>query len=95
MTPNHPTIQLYPLRSPKKDLEMAKVRLKSQSENDPLPCQAVHFTGPSSSEKSGAAMSPCASPVCHAWLIQQTDPDHPIEVGSGVPRTCHWEVGMF
>lgn len=29
-------------------------------------------------------MSPCASPVCHAWLIQQTDPDHPIEVGSGV-----------
>ena len=39
-------------------------------------------------------MSPCASPVCHAWLIQQTDPDHPIEVGSGVPRSWdHWEVG--
>eukprot|EP00435_Cladocopium_sp_Y103_P016465 s1479_g4.t1 len=30
------------------------------------------------------AMSPCASPQCHAWLIQQTNPDHPVEVGSGV-----------
>lgn len=29
-------------------------------------------------------MSPCAMLPCHAWLIQQTNPDHPIEVGSGV-----------
>ena len=29
-------------------------------------------------------MSPCAGPPCHAWLIKQTDPDHAVEVGSGV-----------
>ena len=46
----------------------------------------------SSSYQATAAMSPCAMSPCHAWLIQQTNPDHPIEVGSGAP--CQIPLGM-